>query len=102
MGALLGWRPPWADEGPCEWKAGLWDPAGCRGDLLPRAAIPLGLGGPAAPGRGAPPQVGGEGAEAHSTALCPAPRERQEQLMGYRKRGPKPKPLVVQVRRPAP
>ncbi|KFO35680.1 E3 SUMO-protein ligase CBX4 [Fukomys damarensis] len=24
-------------------------------------------------------------------------RERQEQLMGYRKRGPKPKPLVVQV-----
>lgn len=27
----------------------------------------------------------------------PPPRERQEQLMGYRKRGPKPKPLVVQV-----
>ncbi|PNI31212.1 CBX4 isoform 3, partial [Pan troglodytes] len=24
-------------------------------------------------------------------------RERQEQLMGYRKRGPKPKPLVVQT-----
>lgn len=28
---------------------------------------------------------------------CSLPRERQEQLMGYRKRGPKPKPLVVQV-----
>lgn len=28
---------------------------------------------------------------------CCLPRERQEQLMGYRKRGPKPKPLVVQV-----
>lgn len=30
-------------------------------------------------------------------AALPSPRERQEQLMGYRKRGPKPKPLVVQV-----
>uniref|UniRef100_A0A674J848 Chromobox 4 n=1 Tax=Terrapene triunguis TaxID=2587831 RepID=A0A674J848_9SAUR len=26
-----------------------------------------------------------------------SPKERQEQLMGYRKRGPKPKPLVVQL-----
>lgn len=31
-----------------------------------------------------------------AVTLC-SRRERQEQLMGYRKRGPKPKPLVVQV-----
>lgn len=31
-----------------------------------------------------------------AVTLC-SHRERQEQLMGYRKRGPKPKPLVVQV-----
>lgn len=33
-----------------------------------------------------------------AVTLC-SRRERQEQLMGYRKRGPKPKPLVVQVTR---
>uniref|UniRef100_A0ABM5FN28 E3 SUMO-protein ligase CBX4 isoform X1 n=2 Tax=Pogona vitticeps TaxID=103695 RepID=A0ABM5FN28_9SAUR len=33
----------------------------------------------------------------HASRPPPGRRERQEQLMGYRKRGPKPKPLVVQL-----
>lgn len=37
------------------------------------------------------------GGRSLAVTLC-SRRERQEQLMGYRKRGPKPKPLVVQVK----
>lgn len=39
---------------------------------------------------------GSVGSVGLTVALCSC-RERQEQLMGYRKRGPKPKPLVMQV-----
>lgn len=101
MGALLKWRPPGAGRS-LPWKAGLWDPAGAR--LAAEATFFClelrSLGVPAAPGRGTPPQVGGERRGGSRRPLSPtlAPRERQEQLMGYRKRGPKPKPLVVQVR----
>lgn len=38
-----------------------------------------------------------QGSQILTLRPCSLPRERQEQLMGYRKRGPKPKPLVVQV-----
>lgn len=74
---------------------------------LRRAPGPLPLPPPCARVGSVPPEPcvgGGAGVRAlpsGSPWLC-SRRERQEQLMGYRKRGPKPKPLVVQVTRGCP